>query len=427
MRKFWVVFGREYLERVRSKWFLFATIAGPLVFGGIAIGQVALTQRAQTSPNLSDVIVLDATSVGLGRRVAENLGGGIAGDTAITEVQVISPGSLRQAEGAALARVTNHDRLGYLVLDDSAMAGIRARYAGRNASSLPDIDRITTAVRDAVLTVRLERAGLEPRRIRALTTLPLTVKADRVTDRGLGASGTSSAVLGYVVAFVLYMMIVLYGQAVLRGVMEEKTTRVAEVIISSVPAETLLAGKVLGVGSVAVTQEIIWMTASVALFAARGPILRAVGVSDVPITLPGVTMGAGILLLLFFLLGFFFYAALFAAVGAAVNNPEDAQQATLPVMLLLVSTVALVIPVLLSPDEPVARVASWVPFSAPILMPLRLSVMQVPWPEVVLSLAGLAASCAAAIWFASRVYRIGLLMYGKRPTLREVIRWVRAP
>ncbi len=169
------------------------------------------------------------------------------------------------------------------------------------------------------------------------------------------------------------------------------------------------------------------MTASVALFAARGPILRAAGVADVPVSLPGVTIGAGILLLLFFLLGFFFYAALFAAVGAAVNNPEDAQQATLPVMLLLVSTVALVIPVLLSPDEPVARVASWVPFSAPILMPLRLSVIQVPWPEVGLTVAGLAASCVAAIWFASRVYRVGLLMYGKRPTLREVIRWVRAP
>jgi ABC-2 type transport system permease protein len=421
------VFGREYLERVRSKWFVFATVAGPLVFGGIGIGQVILTQRAQTSGDVSDVIVLDATSVGLGRRVAENLGGGIAGDTAITEVRVLAPDTLARAERAALARVMHHERVGYLVLDDSAMAGIRARYAGRNASSLPDVQRITTAVRDAVLTVRLEHAGLDPRRIRALTKLPLTVKAARVSDRGLGASGTSSAVLGYVVAFVLYMMIVLYGQAVLRGVMEEKSTRVAEIIISSVRPETLLAGKVLGVGSVAVTQEIIWIAASVAFFAGRGPILRAAGVADVPISLPAVTIGAGILLLLFFLLGFFFYAALFAAVGSAVNNPEDAQQATLPVMLLLVTTIALVIPVLLSPAEPLAQVASWVPFSAPILMPLRLAVMQVPWPEVILSVAGLAVSCAAAIWFASRVYRVGLLMYGKRPTLREVIRWVRTP
>jgi ABC-2 type transport system permease protein len=420
------VFGREYLERVRSKWFVFATVAGPLVFGGIAIGQVILTQRAQTSADVSHVIVLDATGAELGRRVSENLGGDISGDTSTAEVQVVTPDSLASAQQAALQRVMHRDRVGYLVLDDSTLAGEHAHYAGRNASSIPDIERITTAVRDAVLTVRLERAGLDPKRIRALTTLPLTVSADRVTDQGLGASGLSSAVLGYIVAFVLYMMIVLYGQAVLRGVMEEKTTRVAEVIVSSVPSRTLLAGKVLGVGSVAVTQEIVWVVASVALFAARAPILRAAGVANVPVSFPSVSVGTGILLLLFFLLGFFFYAALFAAVGAAVNNSEDAQQAALPVMLLLVSTIALVVPVLLSPAEPLAQVMSIIPFSAPILMPLRLSVMQVPWPEVALALVSLAASCAAAIWFASRVYRVGLLMYGKRPGIREIVRWVRA-
>ncbi len=426
MRKFWVVFRREYVERVRSKWFLVATIAGPLVFGGIGIAQVALTQRAQTPADVSDILVLDATGLGLGHRVAEGLGGGIGGDTATAAVRVVAPADLRDAERDALSRVMHRQRTGYLVLNDSTVAGLRARYAGRNASSLADMDEIKKVVRDAVLTARLERAGLDPRRIRALTTLPLTVTADRVTDQGRGGSGMSSAVLGYVLSFVLYMMIVLYGQAILRSVIEEKTSRVAEVLVASVTPNTLLAGKVLGVGSVALTQQIVWLVASVGVFAVRGPILRAAGVSNVDITLPTVGLGAAVLLVLFFLLGFFFYAALFAAVGAVVNNSEDAQQASLPVMLVLVSTVALIVPVILSPNNAVARVASWIPVSAPILMPLRLSLVSVPWPEIAGTLVGLALACVVAIRFSARVFRIGLLMYGKRPRVREIIRWARA-
>ncbi len=426
MRKFWVVFRREYVERVRSKWFLIATVAGPLVFGGIGIGQVALTQRAQTPADVSDILVLDATGMGLGRRVAEGLGGGIGGDTAATAVRVVAPADLPDAERDALGRVMHRQRMGYLVLDDSTVEGLRARYAGRNASSLADMDEIKKVVRDAVLTVRLEHAGLDPRRIRALTTLPLTVTADRITDQGRGGSGMSSAVLGYILSFVLYMTIVLYGQAILRGVMEEKTSRVAEVIVSSVSPDAFLAGKVLGVGSVALTQQLVWLVASVGVFAARGPILRAAGVSNMDITLPTAGPGAVVLLLLFFLLGFFLYAAFFAAVGAVVNNSEDAQQASLPVMLMLVSTVAFIVPVILSPNNAVSRVVSWLPMSAPILMPLRLSLVPVPWPEITATLLGLALTCVAAIRFSARVFRVGLLMYGKRPSVREIIRWVRA-
>ena len=170
-----------------------------------------------------------------------------------------------------------------------------------------NVERITKAVQAAVLGYRLAGAGLDPDRIAQLTNVPLKLEADRVTEAGRAGSGLSSAVFGYVVAFVLYMMIVLYGQTIMRGVMEEKQTRVAEVVVASVPSDILLAGKILGVGSVALTQELIWIAASLGIFAERGPLLKMFGVYGAgAFVLPGITVLAGITLLLFFVFGFLF-------------------------------------------------------------------------------------------------------------------------
>jgi ABC-2 type transport system permease protein len=429
MRKFLVVFAREYVERVRSRWFLVATVIGPLVFGAVGIGQVVLSERAQTSPDVSNIYVLDATGAGLGARVVPRLGGSgalIGGDTSIAQLETVAHSSLAAAESTALRAVMHHQREGYLVLDEHTLLGLSARYDGWNASEFADVERISKAVHDAVLGYRLTRAGLDPAQIASLTNVPLKVEADRITTKGKAGSGFSSAIFGYIVAFVLYMMIVLYGQTIMRGVMEEKQTRVAEVVVASVPSDILLAGKILGVGAVALTQELIWIAASLAIFAERGPLLALFGVFGASAyVLPGITVGAGVVLLLFFVFGFLFYASLFATVGAMVGSPEDAQQAAMPVMLLLVSTVALIVPVLLAPAGGLARTMSWIPFSSPILMPLRMTVVQVPGTDVAVALITLVIACICAIWIASRVYRVGVLMYGKRPTLREVGRWIR--
>lgn len=428
MRKFLVVFAREYLERVRSRWFIVATVAGPLIFGAVGVGQIVFSEHAESSPDVSNIIVLDASGAGLGARVVPRLvEGGISGDTSIASLRVVDAAALPAAESTAFHAVMRHERVGYLVLDSATLAGTSARYAGWNTSALADVDRVTKVVRDAVLDYRLERAGLDPTKIQALMRLPLTVQVDRISGSGRAGSAFTSAAFGYVVAIVLYMMIVLYGQMIMRGVMEEKTSRVAEVVVASVSSNTLLAGKVLGVASVALTQELLWIVASLGIFAERGPILAHFGVFGASeITLPAITAAAGLVLFGFFVLGFVFYASLFAAVGAMVNSPDDAQQAALPVMMLLLSTIAVIVPVLLVPTGRLAQTMSWVPFSSPIIMPLRMTVTQVPWLEIALSLATLVAACGGAIWAAARVYRVGLLMYGKRPSLAELARWIRA-
>jgi ABC-2 type transport system permease protein len=261
-----------------------------------------------------------------------------------------------------------------------------------------------------------------------LTAMRLEAKTEKIGDRGPeGAGGLTSIFFGYAIAFLLYMMIAIYGQNILRGVMEEKTTRVAEVVVSSVKTDILLAGKVLGVGSVALTQVLVWVAIGGALYTQRGVILEKFGVPAAASAggLPSVSPGVAVALLLFFILGFIFYAALFAAVGAMVNNQEDAQQAAMPVMLLLITSIVFMNPTLLNPSSTMAKVTSWLPWSAPILMPLRMAMSGVPWLEITAVLAGVAVSAGAAIWLSARIYRVGLLMYGKRPTIAELVRWVR--
>jgi ABC-2 type transport system permease protein len=177
---------------------------------------------------------------------------------------------------------------------------------------------------------------------------------------------------------------------------------------------------------VALTQELIWVLASAAIVYWRAPILKFFHASNVALPLPSITVGAALALLLIFILGFFLYAALYAAVGATVDNQEDAQQASLPLMLLLICSTMFIGPVWLSPTSTLARVSSWIPFSAPVLMPLRMSITQVPTLEIAGTITGLALSCALAIWAAARIYRVGLLMYGKRRSLAEIVRWLGA-
>jgi ABC-2 type transport system permease protein len=288
-----------------------------------------------------------------------------------------------------------------------------------------DMQEMRRVLRDQVLSQRLEQVGISGAQARELTRMRVPLSSERLTRRGRGGSGQVNVFFAIGVAFLLYMSIAFYGQNVLRGVMEEKQSRVAEVVVSSVSPTKLLAGKVLGVGAVGMTQILIWTATSVALIKLRAPILARMGAEVTPVPLPSITPTDALALMLFFVLGYTFYAALFAAVGAMVNSEQEAQQAQWPIVLLLISSVFFLQPILLNPDGTLARVMGVMPFTAPIVMPLRMSVAPVSPLDVVLSLISVIAGCYVAIWLAARIYRVGLLMYGKRPTLSELTRWVR--
>jgi ABC-2 type transport system permease protein len=424
MAKLWAIIKREYLERVRSKWFVIATLFGPIFFSAIIIVPAWLSSRSKATSDIYNTAILDATGNGFGHRLALN----IAGDSTIPgrmpEVRVIAPAALTQAESLATHQVMQKDKTGYVVVDQQTLAGESARYAGRNATSIADMAQIKSAIRETILASRLEKVGLDNSRMREITFIPLDFSTERITEKGRAGSGMASVMFGFAIGFLLYASIVIYGQTIMSGVLEEKTTRVAEVVMSSVPTDTLLAGKVLGVGAVGLTQQIIWIVTTYILLQLRAPIMAKLGAPTMSFTLPDISLGAGMIFLLFFLFGFIFYSSLFAAVGSSVNSESEARQAASPLMIMIVSTAVFIQPVLLNPTGTTARVLSLVPFSSPIIMPIRMAVIGIPPLELAASLGFLAIGCLVALWLASRIYRVGLLMYGKRPSMREMARWV---
>ena len=439
MRKLAVVFKREYLERIRSRWFLIGTLLGPVFFGAITVLPVLISSKTKQSSDMANVAILDATGTGMGDRIAAALRAKFTLSPA-PDVRKVEPTSVPREEDRATIEVQNKSIRGYLVLDSATVAGVSARYAGRNAGSLGDVGVLGSLVRQQVLAHRLAAEGIDPKRVAALTGERLELETEKIGDNGREkGSGMGAVAVGYLIAFLLYMMIVIYGQMILRGVMEEKTTRVAEVVVSSVSTDTLLAGKVLGVGAVALTQVFAWLGLSVVMGIYVLPILlggaaapsgaaasgAAPSSAALMAAIPSLSLAAGLAMLGFFVLGFLFYASLFAAVGAMVSSQEDAQQASMPVMLLLVSSIIFMTPILTNPSSGLARTMTLIPFSAPILMPLRMTLISVPWYEVAGSLAGVALAALVAIWMSARIYRVGLLMYGKRPSVAELARWVR--
>ena len=424
MAKLWAIIKREYVERVRSKWFVIATLFGPIFFSAIIIVPAWLSSRSKATSDIYNTTILDATANGFGHRLAIN----IAGDSTIPgrmpEVRVIAPSMLTMAESTATHEVMDKAKTGYVVVDQQTLAGESARYAGRNATSIADMAQIKSAIRETILASRLEKVGLDNSRMREITFIPLDFSTERITEKGRAGSGIASVMFGFAIGFLLYASIVIYGQTIMSGVLEEKTTRVAEVVMSSVPTDTLLAGKVLGVGAVGLTQQIIWIVTTYVLLQLRAPIMAKLGAPAMSFTLPDISLGAGVIFLLFFLFGFIFYSSLFAAVGSSVNSESEARQAASPLMIMIISTAVFIQPVLLNPTGTTARVLSLVPFSSPIIMPIRMAVIGIPPLELAASLGFLAIGCIVALWLASRIYRVGLLMYGKRPTIKEMARWV---
>lgn len=435
-----VVVKREFMERVRTRAFLISTLLGPVFFAAMSIFPAWLALREKGSDAIAAVTVLDATGTGVGDRIARALADSAPPGAARPNVVAVAPAALAAAEKAATAAVVRKEREGVLVLDSATLAGTRARYIGRNASSLADVQRLRDVVRREVLTARLARAGFPAERVAPITSARLQLATTAVTDRGTRGAGAGNTLVAAIVALLLYATILIYGQFVLRSVVEEKTTRVAEVIVASVKPDVLMTGKVLGVGAVGLLQQLIWLVGADVvgyyvmpfLHLGRGPagvaaVRQAAAAADATaaFAMPEISLGVVAAALLFFLLGYLLYSALFAAAGAMVNSDQEAQQAALPVMLPILASVVLFQAVLANPESGVARAAAWFPLTAPILMPMRMSLVSTTPLEVALVAVGVAATAVAALWLAARIYRVGLLMYGKRPSFVELARWVR--
>jgi ABC-2 type transport system permease protein len=422
MRKVWAVIRREFVERVRTKWFLISTILGPVFMIGLMVLPALLTARAGGK---SDVVLLDEGSPELAGRLEFQLE-----RTRRFSVTVV-PSSPDRHQGAAdsLTREVQAQRVdGFFAVSPSTVESGLVEYRGRNVSSLRDMGILESTLRGALVTERLTRRGVDPAVVQEAQER-IRVRTGRITRRGVsGESAEATFFLGYFVGLILYMVILLYGINVMRSVLEEKQTRIVEVLVSSLRPFQLMLGKVVGVGGVGLFQFSIWALAGYAMVRYRTPLLEQLGVpasATSSFQLPSVNAALVLISATYFFLGYLLYSSLFAVVGASCNTDSEAQQAQQPVMMLLVVSLMTMFAVLQDPGGELAWWASMIPFSSPIVMPIRVAASEVPAGQLALSVTAAIGGSLVVIWGSARIYRVGILMYGKRPGLRELLRWAR--
>jgi ABC-2 type transport system permease protein len=405
---------REYVERVRSKAFVVSTFLGPLLVLGFLIGPTMLMQRQRGKP--LRVAVVDATGA-LRAAVEQALARPHAAAGPRFVIVPPAPGDPETARRAGRDDVLDGRLDGLLYFGSDALNTAQAEYYGKNVSNVMDLQTLQSAADEAVVDRRLADAGLDGGRVQALTR-HLDLRKIRVTATGEREDRGQTFFLAMLLLTMLYTTVAMWGAAIMNGVIEEKTNRVVEVIVSSIPTSTLFAGKLIGVGSAGLTQFSVWAL-TLAVLSGYG----AAAGGGLP--LPEVSPLLLASFVVYFLLGYFLYGSLYAAVGASVNTQQEAQSLAFPVMMPLILGFVFFPVVLGNPDSALSVTLSLVPFFTPMLMFLRITAVPPPAWQIGLSLVLTLATIAGATWFASRVYRIGILMYGKRPTFPEIVRWAR--
>ncbi|HEV2149901.1 MAG TPA: ABC transporter permease [Longimicrobiaceae bacterium] len=423
MSEILIVLAREFRERVRTRGFVLTTLLFP-----VFIGALTLLPAMSGGGGERRLVVVDEAPAGIGEYVVQSLSRPPAeGDRdAYTYHLERVEGPLDAVRGELSRRVLAEEIDGYLYLPAGVVEGNEIELRARNVANFQVERDVRVAVSQAVQAARMREQGLDVTEVSSLLR-PVKVQTLRVTQQGDSAeSGRSSFLLGYLLGFMVYALVLLYGINVMRSVLEEKTNRIAEVIVSSMKATHLMAGKILGVGAVALLQVSIWGAIAALAVARSGGIANRLG-------LPADTLGdfrvePWILAsaLGFFVLGFLLYAALFAAVGAAVNSEQEAQQFQTVALLPLIAPLLFLRQVITDPLGPTATALGMIPFTAPVTMPMRLAAAAVPDWQVAVSLAGTFLAVLLMAWVAGKIYRIGILSTGKKPTLRELGHWLRA-
>jgi ABC-2 type transport system permease protein len=412
--KLWAVIRREYVERVRTKGFVIGTVLGPLIMGAMMI--VPLLVMRSGSKQLR-VAVLDGTGT-LRPAVEDALRAARFDDRPRFDVQPGAGGDPGPREAALKKAVLEGGLDGYLELPADAVAKGTASYFGRNVSNRIDLRTMERAVSGVVVGIRLAGAGLDPGKVKDLTR-ELDLKTIRLSETGEREDQGAAMIFSIILLMILYVSILMWGQMVMTSVIEEKTSRVVEVMAAGVSPTTLLAGKLFGVGAAGLTQFLVW---SLSLFAfsmaGASPVLGSV-------SMPEITPLMLVSFVLFFLLGFLFYASLYAAIGAAVNTVQEAQNLVWPVMMPYILGMVFFTVVLEAPDGALAVTLSMIPGISPLIMFLRIVVLTPPWWQIALSIALLVLAILGVLWASARVYRVGILMYGKKPTFPELVKWVR--
>ncbi len=435
MHKILAVIRREFVTRVRSRAFVISTVLGPALMI-LMFTLPILLSGAGGHPKR--VAVLDAVQDGFGQLVVERLGAEMrdtvrqANPRYAVRYVPVTPERIASVQDSlvALTGVAGPASLdGILIITDSALSQGRMRYLGVNVGSPSDMNHLERSLRSLVISGRLQRSGLDPSVVFGVMR-PVDLRTLKVSKGQLTSeSGEASFLLAYAMSFILYIALLLYGIQVMNSVIEEKSSRIIEVLISSLSPFQLLMGKVIGVGSAGLLQLGIWAGTATLLTSFKAQIAALFGASPsslASLSIPSVSPGLLIVFLLFFLLGFLFYASAYAAVGSMCNSSQDAQQAQIPVTIFVAAGLLIMFSLLSDPNGSLARALSYVPFFAPFVTPVRFSFSSIAWWELLLSIGAMLAGLVLMTALAGRIYRFGILKYGKKATWSDAVKWLRA-
>ena len=432
MREILLVAQREFDERVRTRSFMVGTALFPL----LVLGIIALPGRGG-DPGERRVVVVDQAPQPLGdlfvRTVTNGFFPGLdAAQPAPREAAVPRYDVERIERPLDQVRPDLTARLAAGQIDAWVILPRDLRESGRvelHVRSVADATLNRDIGLAASAAVQADRLARSPLHLDDLTALLAPAQLDVRSGNGgeaVSAPRQEAFYFAFVVALLTYLLIALYGTSVTRSVIEEKNNRIAEVLVSSMRATHLLAGKIAGVGSAVLLQVLIWITIFGLMVARSEWIAARLGTSPAALHAVLAAPGTTALLLGYFILGFLLFVALFAALGAAVTSDQEAQAYQMLLMLPLFVPLVFLVQLTSQPQEPLARLLALIPLTSPVAMPMRMGSSHVPAREILLSLLLLALSLALVAWLAGKIYRVGILATGRRATLREVVQWLRS-
>lgn len=444
MNKITLIIKREYLTRVRKKSFLIMSIIGPILFGALIIGPAWLATMEDTEERT--IAVIDSSKIFIENPLPE---------TDYIKFEYIQGKSVSEMQ----AEFPESGYYGVLYISHlitHTPSGIRI-YSDKQISFSVK-SHISNAIEKQLERMKLSAAGVDEDILHSVKT-EINLKTIMWTKDGEAKESSTElrAVVGYISGFLIYFFIFLFGAQVMRGVIEEKTNRIIEVIVSSVRPFQLMMGKIVGIAMVGLTQFLIWvlLTAGVVVIGKGILFEKAINQQQTEIVAQDI-MGSQVvtensltddssiqsminslfqldridfvimilMFLFFFLGGYLLYASLFAAIGAAVDNETDTQQFMAPVTIPLILAIVVMMSAINNPDGPIAFWFSIIPFTSPIVMMVRIP-FGVPYWEVALSMGLLIATFIGATWMAGKIYRTGILMYGKKVNYKELWKWIK--
>ena len=420
MHNVWLIARREYIERVRTRGFMITTVMIPVILCGFVFGTIFLGTHADPDTRLA--VVSSDTQLALDlqaelERQKQPISKAVLA-TRKPRLIVDAMDAGPDTRSTVDSELESGDIDGYLWITPALTPGQRPTFTFTSRSGNDDALRRTLAT--AVSTVLL-REQLAHRGIVAADAETMLQPVEIVSAHVPHHEDRESAQISVAVLFFLmYMVIMLYGMNVARSIIEEKTSRIFEVLLATIRPEEMMAGKIIGVGSVGLTQVGIWLGAVILLSCTS--LALHLGGESFHIGLTGSQFA---FFFVYFILGYVFYSAIAAALGAMTNSEQELQQLNMFLVLPLAFCFIMLGTFLVTPDKALARVVALIPPFTPLLMYLRVSLGHpAPW-EIALSIALMLASIYGVIWITSRIYRIGVLMYGKRPNIAEIMRWLK--